>query len=296
MVQNHPEFVKIVALTGPEAPEFDAVPAVAFQCCGDIVDSALLHELCKDCGTVVHLAGPPSVANSFDNPLETMRSHVLGTTALVHAAQRAAVRRFIYVSSAEIYGRASSSPLDEDTIGAPRSPYAAAKFASESVISAAARTSEMEAIIVRPFSVYGPRQRQDGLLGQLITQALSDKPVSLYDLSPCRDYVHVNDLCRALWLAVQLDKLQSRLSIINIATGHGVSVAELAACVLKIVNREGESVIERGCDRVKRADIHHLVGCTHKARQLLGWQHSIQLHQGLLDTIVEYQRTDRVIV
>lgn len=243
----------------------------------DIVDAGDLTPLLHACDAVVHLAGPAAVAPSFTDPDGYMRAHALGTAALVGAAKNAAVRRFVLVSSAEVYGRAESERVREDAPPQPRSPYAAAKLAAEAVVGAAARAGGPTAVVLRPFSVYGPGQRASSLLAAIVSQVLRGDIVELRDLAPVRDHVHVDDVARAVMLACGADV--EELDTFNVGTGTGTSVGGLVAAALDAFHRSG-TVRELGAQR-GAAEIFRLVADPSHAADALGWQAEIALRDGL---------------
>ena len=131
----------------------------------------MLARLARGSDVFVHLAGPPSVRRSFDAPQAYVQTHVAGTAAALAAAQRACVRRFVYISSAEVYGRPQVNPVPEDHPLRARSPYAAAKIGAEQLSGHFATAYAMETVILRPFSVYGPGVSESSLIGTILRQA-----------------------------------------------------------------------------------------------------------------------------
>jgi nucleoside-diphosphate-sugar epimerase len=249
----------------------------------DICDADSLQALTSGIDACVHLAGPAAVARSFTEPVEYTRAHVLGTTTLVHAASRAGVPRVVYVSSAEVYGRPERSPVDEDARLEPRSPYGAAKVAAETIVAAAVRANGLNsAIILRPFSVYGPQQRASSLLAAIARQAIEADAIELDDLRPVRDYCYVDDVALALVAACSLR--MDGLEIVNIGSGRGVSVAEVASLAGRISGRD-VPVRNRGATRPAAAEIHLLVADVRRAQNVLAWTAQTTLDEGLRRTL-----------
>src|SRR5437868_4683239 len=118
----------VTALTGPPGKHGRQLCAPLLEnVTADITDVAAVESIINRAEIVVHMAGPPSVALSFDDPAGFARTHVSGTATVLEASRKAGVRRFVYVSSAEVYGRPQTSVVSEDHPVAPRSPYGAAK-------------------------------------------------------------------------------------------------------------------------------------------------------------------------
>jgi nucleoside-diphosphate-sugar epimerase len=203
---------------------------------------------------------------------------VEGTAAVVSAAQRAGVHRLVYVSSAEVYGPNAPGPVNEDHQAEPISPYGVSKLGAESVIGAAVRSSSLEAAVLRPFSVFGPGMSSSSVLMSILRQAEAGQVVTLADLRPMRDYCYVADVVEAIVLA-SLCPLPRSLSIYNIGTGVGTSVAELAAKVFESLGFEPSLRAEPS--RRRPTDIFTLVADSSRAWAELGWRPQTSLSVGL---------------
>lgn len=267
----------VVAHIGPPGAELavpgEAASAVWFA----IEDASRFASSFRGCDVVVHLAGPAAVTPSFEDPQRYLCEHLLGTAALLATAQAEGVRRLVYISSAEVYGRTSLPRVSEDVQPRPRSPYAVAKIASEAYVMHAALTGGPEAFILRPFSVYGPQQRRTSVLGTILSQALGGDLVTVHDLAPVRDYCHVGDVARAVVLATTAPLEQ--FDVVNIGTGIGTSVSELIATVERSLARP-LTVRVLGANRGP-ADILKLVADRRHAGSSLGWEPRIDLDEGV---------------
>jgi UDP-glucose 4-epimerase len=247
---------------------------------GEVDDPAVLAPLVAGAALVLHLAGPRSVAASFGAAAAYARIHVAGTAALVQVCAGAGVARLIHVSSAEVYGQPARNPVREDAPLAPRSPYAAAKAGAEAFVLAGSVAGGFEAVIARPFSVYGPGMAPDTLLGALVRRARSGDPVAVFDPRPVRDYCHVDDVVAAL-VACCTAALPEPTRVYNLAGGVGLSVAALAGRVLAAAGRPGAPGLVPQADRPREADILALVGDPGRAARELGWRTTTSLDAGL---------------
>jgi nucleoside-diphosphate-sugar epimerase len=226
---------------------------------------------------VIHAAGPPSVRQSFEMPEEYIRVHVQGTTALLQACRSAQVKKVVYLSSAEVYGRAETNPVAETHRLQPRSPYAAAKIAAENMIEVYAESFGLNAIVLRPFSIYGPNPTSESLFGTILSM-VKKGCIHLHDLRPVRDYCYVDDLAVAVLRACSL--ANDGLKFFNIGTGKGTSVADFAQCVLHALGTDLPVIEERSGSR-HRSEIFDLVADATAAQDILGWTPKISLHDGL---------------
>ena len=151
---------------------------------------------------MIHLAAQVSVPYSLQQPEENHAVNVGGTSALIEAAKKHGISRFITASSAAVYGSADSFPLDEDKAGDFHSPYAESKWMNEEQI-VSARKQGMEALALRLFNVYGPGQRADGTYAAVIPKFIEQitqegQPIILGDGLQTRDFIHVDDVANAL--------------------------------------------------------------------------------------------------
>lgn len=272
--------VDVRALLGPPGENVVMPPSDVDARHGDIDDPDVVLRLVRGAAVVVHLAGPPSVAASFEAPISYARSHVAGTAAVVDACARAGVGRLVHVSSAEIYGQPQRNPVDEDGPVAPRSPYAAAKVGAEAFVRAAAVTGHFEAVVCRPFLVYGPGMRATSLLGSIVRQARQGNVIEVADPRPVRDYCFVDDVVGAL-LACCRENLPEPFRVYNLGSGVGLSVAELAQRVLASSGQVGSVRSAPTVDRPRGVDILELVGDPRRAASELGWRVTTDIESGL---------------
>jgi nucleoside-diphosphate-sugar epimerase len=279
---------RVQAIIGPPNEAARIPPGAAYVAQADICDADAIRKLIGGADAVVHLAGPASVGASFQDPSRYLRVHGEGTAALLKACRAEGVRRLVYVSSAEIYGRPLRSPVREDHPLSARSPYAAAKIAAEKLIEAQVHAFDLRAVILRPFSVYGPGAAPESLIPTIIGMARRGLPVVLRDLRPVRDYCFVTDVAEAIANACSLESRE--LEIFNIGTMRGTSVERIAGLILEAlaVTCPVREVGER--DRPGRSEIHELIADNGRARDVLGWRPAVALDQGLRMTIAGCER------
>lgn len=268
-------------LAAPGEPANEVSPE-ALSARADILDESALCELCSGVNTVIHLAGPASVRASFESPAKYALVHVGGTAAVLNACRKTMVPRFIYVSSAEVYGQPQTNPVREIHPLRALSPYGAAKIGAEQFVEAFVHCWQLEAIVLRPFSIYGPRLSPHSLIGTILQQARHGSCISLEDLQVTRDYCFVLDLAEAI---VRSCSVRTRFCAINIGTGLGTSAADLASLVLQVLGCR-IPIRERERRRLpRRSDVTHLVADSSRAREVLGWHPRVSLESGLRETI-----------
>lgn len=277
------EGAQVRALLGP--PGVDAREPAHATCVAraDICDGAALAELVAGADAVVHMAGPSSVAASFKDPAHFIRVHTEGTATALEACRTRGVPRFVYVSSAEVYGRPQATPVREDHPLSSRSPYGAAKTGAEKLVEAFARAYGLRSLILRPFSIYGPGAVPEALIPQLISMARSSGRVTVRDLKPVRDYCYVTDVARAVALACSVDSAE--LEILNVGTMTGASVEQVASLVLAELGRVGPVLEAQQRERPGKSEIYELIADNRRAREVLGWSPEVSLEEGLRRTL-----------
>ncbi|HEY7211960.1 MAG TPA: NAD-dependent epimerase/dehydratase family protein [Bryobacteraceae bacterium] len=267
----------IRALFGP-ATHFDPLLPSLSSIRGDICDPQVVASLVEGADTVLHLAGPPSVAASFENPAEFVRVHGAGTAALLAASVKARIRRFVYVSSAQVYGFPQCEFVSEDQPCRPRSPYAAAKICGEKLVEAYHHAFGLETIVLRPFSIYGRGSSPEAVLNRIIAMARSGAPVLLHDLRPTLDYCFIDDVARALVCACHAPAFGS---VFNIGTMRPTSIRELAASAVRLLNSSSKIVEDATHRRPGSNGALRLVADNTRARRELGWSPAVALEEGL---------------
>jgi dTDP-glucose 4,6-dehydratase len=178
---------------------------------GDIADKpAVLAALTEGTDAIVNFAAESHVDRSIFSAAEFIRTNVLGTQVLLDCARERGVRRFLQVSTDEVMG---SLPEDddafftEDSPFCPNSPYAASKAAAEHLLRAAHHTFGLDTVITRCGNNYGPRQFPEKFLPLLLANAINDQPIPVYgDGLNVRDWIYVEDHCRAIALALEQGK------------------------------------------------------------------------------------------
>jgi dTDP-glucose 4,6-dehydratase len=178
---------------------------------GDIADrEAVLAALAPDCDVIVNFAAESHVDRSIASAEDFLRTNIVGTQVLLDCARARGVRRFVQISTDEVMGSLPENEAAfflEDSPFAPNSPYAASKAAAEHLVRAAHHTFGLDTLVTRCGNNYGPRQFPEKLLPLTLSNALNDEPIPVYgDGRNVRDWIYVDDHCRAILLALQQGK------------------------------------------------------------------------------------------
>lgn len=197
---------------------------------GDIGDAPTVNAVMIGVDAVVHLAAVASVQASIDDPIATHRTNFDGTLNLLEAARINGVTRFIYASSAAVYGDTERLPVGEDTPLNPLSPYAADKLAGEHYLKYYQRKHNLAGTAFRFFNIYGPRQDPSspysGVISIFVERLRQQQGVTLFgDGRQTRDFVYVGDLVGILYAALLRPELAG--AVLNVGTGKQQSLLDL---------------------------------------------------------------------
>jgi nucleoside-diphosphate-sugar epimerase len=224
---------------------------------------------------VFHLAAQTGVRRSWGREFEQyLVDNVLATQRLLEACRRSSPwPRLVLASSSSVYGDNAGRVMDEDTCLHPASPYGATKVAAEALAQAYAMEMGVPCVILRYFTVYGPRQRSDMVIHRLCRAALSGGDVNLFgDGSAARDFTFVDDVVRATEQAAV-----SEPGVYNVATGTATRLDELCALIAELAGRD--PVVHRG--EGQRGDVRSTLGSVAKAEAGLSWTAKIGLREGI---------------
>ena len=251
---------------------------------GDITKPADVREALAGVGAVVHCAAQVSVEKSHQDPLSDSTTNVLGTVNLLHESVHAGVRRFIYVSSAAVYGPPKRIPIDEDHPTHPMSNYGASKLSGEKYALAYAHTSSMEVVAVRPFNFYSIRADPDspysGVITKFVNRLKAGKPPIIEgDGKQTRDFIHARDV--AEMLALVLSKKGISGEVFNCGSGVSTSILDLANRAIAVSGHALRP--EFTAPRV--GDIRDSLSNSAKAARLLGFKPKITLDDGLAELV-----------
>jgi len=251
---------------------------------GDVCDADLVRKLVAEADAVVHFAAESHVDRSIEETAPVFETNIRGTFTLLEAARGSKLKRFVHVSTDEVYGSIPEGRwASEEAALAPASPYSAAKAASDMLVLAYARTYGLPALITRASNNYGPYQFPEKFLPLIITNALENRPLPLYgDGLQQRDWLYVEDHCRALDLLLHQGEPGE---IYNIGTGELRPNLEVARTVLKLLGKP-ESLITFVADRPAH-DRRYALDCA-KLEKRPGWKPGETFEQGLRKTVDWY--------
>jgi dTDP-glucose 4,6-dehydratase len=256
---------------------------------GNVCNAALIDTLVEQADIVIHLAAETHVTRSIFDSLLFFQTDVLGTQTVANAMVKAGpkVKRFIHVSSSEVYGTASEESMDEEHPLNPTSPYASAKCGADRLVYSYWATYRIPSVIVRPFNTFGPMQHLEKVIPRFITSVLLDEDLTVHGNGmAARDFLHVDDVCRAIDMILEAPDELVHGETFNIASGEHHSIADIARDVVSLMNYRP--------DRIKFIDdrpgqvVRH-TGNWSKINRVLGWKPGLTWREGLQRTIAWYE-------
>jgi nucleoside-diphosphate-sugar epimerase len=257
---------------------------------GDIRDINLIKKTLKDIDIVFHEAALANVALSVKDPIATNQVNVEGTLNLLNASCDLDVKRFIFASSAAVYGVTKSPRKKEDDSLNPTSPYGVSKLAAENYVRVFQKLHGLKTVSLRCFNVYGSRQRVDvhgsygGVISIFINRILRNMPPIIHgDGEQTRDFVYVNDVVEANMLAMNGENAAGEA--FNIGTGKNVSINHVAEILKHVLNRENLEDIHT---EPRLTDIKHGYADISKARSILGYEPQFSIEEGLAKLVNWY--------
>lgn len=261
---------------------------------GDIRAPGDCHRACDGVDHVLHQAALGSVQRSLSDPITTNNTNVCGFVNMLVAASEAQAQSFTYATCSSAYGQPADTPVVEARTGRPLHPYAATKQINELYADVFSRSMGMHAIGLRYFNVYGPRQDPNSdhayPVARWIHALQRRQPVRLHaQEQPLCDLTHVRDAVQANLLAATALPA-ARDQVYNVASGHSIHLPTLYAQIEQAVNASHAARGTPGVHPPKTRDMagHTVSADIGKARQLLGYQPTVALDEGLADTAAWY--------
>ncbi len=255
---------------------------------GDIRDRDLLESALKDIDAVFQLAAVTSVTFSMKNPMVTRQINYEGTRILLEASTEHRVKKFVYVSSSSVYGDPKYLPIDEKHSTSPISPYAESKMLAEKACIEFWGNHGMKTVIVRPFNIYGSRQRKDqysGVISRFIQNLDKNRrPIIYGDGTQTRDFIFVKDIANGLFLTLESNLEEN--GIFNMGTGIPTSINDLASTLIELTGKKTLKPLHR---KPRSGEIKHSYADIKSARRSLGFEPRTTLIEGLKTLVPKQQ-------
>jgi UDP-glucose 4-epimerase len=257
----------------------------------DIRDAEALRAPALGCDAIIHLAALPSVPRSIADPAASHEANATGTLNVLNAAREGGVTRVVAASSSSIYGAARELPKREEMRPLPISPYAVSKLAGESYCRSFYEVYGLEAVALRYFNVFGPRQDPNSEYAAVIPKfirafRLGESPQIHGDGEQSRDFTYVENVVNANMAAISVPGIGGR--VYNIACGAGITLNEIATRLRDEIGADVEPV--HGPDRL--GDVRHSLADISAARADLGYEPTVTLEEGIRRTVNYYREQE----
>lgn len=246
---------------------------------GDICDRELVKQIFEEnsIDAVVHIAARAGVRPSLEDPLEYVRSNIEGTINILENMKNNGVKKMVFASSSSVYGNCKAEKFSEDLkVTEPISPYAATKSACEQFLYTYSKLYGIQAICLRFFTVFGPKQRPDLAIRKFIELIERDEAIPVYgDGTTMRDYTYIDDIVDGIIKAISYDK--TPYEIINLGGGSPVTLNQMISTIEKVLNKTAK--INRL--PMQPGDVDKTVSDITKAEQLLGYKPKVSFEEGI---------------
>lgn len=262
---------------------------------GDICSEQDCAKAITDVDFVLHQAALGSVPRSIETPLLTHASNLTGFLNMLTAAKNAQLKRVVYASSSAVYGDHPTLPKVEAEVGNALSPYAVTKYTNELYAKVFAHCYGVEAIGLRYFNVFGPRQDPNGAYAAVIPKwlgcALNSEPVYINgDGETSRDFTYIDNVVQANLLAALTKNVSAVNQVYNIALNERTTLnqlfSEMKTILVAFDSRFAEMTpIYRD---FRQGDIQHSLADISRAQHLLAYHSDVSINQGLLKTVQWY--------
>ena len=250
---------------------------------GNIEDSSFMDLQTKGQDIIFHLAALIGIPYSYEAPLSYVKTNIQGTVNVLESARKNEIPLIINTSTSETYGTAQYTPIDELHPMQGQSPYSASKISADKLSEAYYNSFKTPVITVRPFNTYGPRQSSRAVIPTIISQLLTEKNLSLGDLSPVRDFTYVEDTVDGFINAAIYNKHIGE--VINLGYGKAASIGEISKIIMEIMGINKEIISDHSRIRPKDSEVMNLISNNSKAKNLINWEPKIDLRKGLMKTI-----------
>jgi len=255
---------------------------------GELRDVESVGAAVEGTEVILHLGAQIAIPYSYVNPRDFFEVNVLGSLNVAQACVRHGVQRIVHTSTSEVYGSARSVPITEAHPLEPQSPYAASKLAADKLMDSYHRSFDLPVSVLRPFNTYGPRQSARAIIPTIISQALAGSTLRLGSLHPRRDLTFVEDTASGFVAAATSEAAIGRT--IQLGTNHDVSIGDLVEMVAEVLGQELTVETDPARVRPDKSEVERLISGPELARELLGWEPTVDLREGLSRTIEWIER------
>ncbi|MFP4117216.1 MAG: GDP-mannose 4,6-dehydratase [Candidatus Aenigmatarchaeota archaeon] len=258
---------------------------------GDIRDEEMVKEVVKGCDYVVNLAAQVGVMPSVEDPKFDADVNVNGLLNVLEASKEEGLDKFVQASSAAPLGEVEP-PVSEQDVPRPLAPYGASKLSGEGYCSAYAGSFGLNTVALRFSNVYGPHSlHKESVVHKFIRRILKGEELFVYgDGEQTRDYIHTEDICRGIYMALKEDK--EGFELLQLGTGEETSVNELIGYLEDVAEKKNVEFPEVINKEERKGEIRRNFADISKVKEVLGFEPSVDVKEGLEETLEWYLRNE----
>lgn len=250
---------------------------------GDVRDRKIVDSIINKVDIVIHMAAQISVDKSIDDPIHDADNNINGTLNILEASRKSDIKKFVYISSAAVYGKPIYLPIDEKHPTNPMSPYGLSKLTGERYSMLYFDLYKLPVTCLRLFNIFGFQNSKDsysGVITKFIDRVKSDKnPIIFGDGNQIRDFIYINDVINII--SKTIENKNTIGEIFNVGTGNPTKIVNLSETIIKIFDKKLISEFEPS----KIGDIRESYADINKLKNILGYVPKYSLEQGLTHLI-----------
>jgi NAD dependent epimerase/dehydratase len=253
---------------------------------GDVRDQASVREVVEDAEVVYHLAALIAIPYSYRAPRSYVDTNVIGTLNVLDAVRACRTPRLVHTSTSETFGTARTVPISETHPIQAQSPYAASKVAADKLVESYHLSFDVQAVTLRPFNTFGPRQSARAVIPTIVSQIAAGKDtIQLGALDPTRDFLYVADTAAAFHTVGTAPAGAVVGEDFNAGTGVEVSIGQLAADIARLMGRDVQITEDPRRIRPKNSEVLRLIADATRLHDRTGWKPEHTRDDGLLATV-----------
>ena len=258
---------------------------------GSLTNPEAIDFAARDIDVVFHF-GALDMLPLYINARDYLEKTVLGTFNVLNAVKQHEMQRLIHISTAEVYGKVADMPINEQSPLKAQSPHVSSDIGAEKLVEGFHLSYGLPVTTARLFNTYGPMQSKGAIVPTIITQGVVGTRILLGNMHPIRDFIYVDDVVSGLVRMAEVS--ESIGEAINLGSGHGISVGDLAERIMALIGTDIEILFDATRIRPQSSDMEQLIADITKAKELLGWQAETSLDTGLGRTIEWFAEHVRV--
>jgi dTDP-glucose 4,6-dehydratase len=249
---------------------------------GSLMNPEAIDDAVENTDVVFHF-GVLDMFPLHTNVREYLEKTIIGTFNVLNAVKKYDVQKLVHISTAEVYGKVKEMPILEESPLKAQGPHISSDISAEKLVEGYYLSYNLPVTIVRLFNTYGPIQSKDAIIPTIITQGLVAQKLFLGNMHAVRDFIYVEDVVEGLMKTAEIP--ESVREAINLGSGQGISIGNLADKIVRLLGRDVEILFDAMRIRLQDHGIEKLVADITKANHLLGWQPKTSLDDGLKQTI-----------